>query len=335
MTKLKTYLDIVQECDNFPYPTDNPTQYKTHLEKYYAFKVANYADQTLGHVPGHIIQSFTFPTGWIVNHEARELILAPPLTTTETESTARAKRTALMQSTLNQMSTCTTRPEFLSLAKQWRNETFPIVAKTQPTGEQTPVLLLEIERCASALFGILTSGVQLTCYVRDSASGALRIWIARRSRAKQTYPGMLDSAAAGGLESGMDPLEGVVREAVEEASLDERVVRGGVRGCGVLSYFHVKAPLVKGGDEVGYLQPEIEYVYELELMEGVEPRPGDDEVEEFFLWGVDEVKAALLRGEFKPNSAIVVVDFLIRHGVVTAENERDYCEIVWRLHRRL
>jgi hypothetical protein len=50
---------------------------------------------------------------------------------------------------------------------------------------------------------------------------------------------------------------------------------------------------------------------------------------------VEEVKTALLRGEFKLNSAIVVIDFFVRHGVITAENERDHVEIVCRLHRRL
>ncbi|KAL2808257.1 hypothetical protein BJX63DRAFT_436311 [Aspergillus granulosus] len=87
--------------------------------------------------------------------------------------------------------------------------------------------------------------------------------------------------------------------------------------------------------EVWFLQPEIEYVYELQLDPDTKPRPGDSEVEEFYLWGVGEVKAALLRGEFKHNSAIVVIDFFIRHGIVTAENERDYAEIVWRLYKRL
>jgi hypothetical protein len=100
-----------------------------------------------------------------------------------------------------------------------------------------------------------------------------------------------------------------------------------------VSYFHVRG--ADAGGETGLLQPEVEYTYEMELAEGEEPRPGDGEVAEFRLWGVEEVVAALRRGEFKPNSAVVVVDFLVRHGVVTPENERDYVEIVARLHRRL
>ncbi|KAL2851559.1 NUDIX hydrolase domain-like protein [Aspergillus pseudoustus] len=339
MAQTKTYLDIVKECDNFPYPTGNQAIYNSYLKNYYAFKVAGYP-QVLGHVPNYIVRAFTFPDGWIVNHESQELILTPALTDLDDENTAREKRTSLMEITLKLMSQCKARPEFTSLARKWRNETFPIHATSPPAaGTQRPILLLEIERSASALFGILTTGVQLTCYTQHpAATGEIKLWIARRSRQKQTYPGMLDNAAAGGLETGMSALEGVVRETVEEASLDERVVRMGVRSTGALSYFHVKSsPLSGRGDEgeVGFLQPEVEYIFELQLGEGIRPRPGDSEVEEFYLWNVEEVKEALLRGEFKLNSAIVVIDFFIRHGVITPENEGDYTEIVCRLHRRL
>ncbi len=40
-------------------------------------------------------------------------------------------------------------------------------------------------------------------------------------------------------------------------------------------------------------------------------------------------------GEFKPNCALVLLDFFVRHGIVTAENEPDYIDIVSRLHRRV
>ena len=83
------------------------------------------------------------------------------------------------------------------------------------------------------------------------------------------------------------------------------------------------------------MQPEVQYVYDLELPEDTVPKPGDDEVEEFYLWSVEEVQEAMRKGEFKPNCALVVLDFLIRHGILTTESERDYIEIVSRLHRKL
>ncbi|KAL4988399.1 hypothetical protein BDW68DRAFT_196765 [Aspergillus falconensis] len=330
----KTLLDIIRECDNltepsFPYCADNPALYRAILQDYYAFKVSG-CPHLLGHVPKHIVRAFNFPSaGWTVNHQSQELILGanlPPSSITAGE-TRRETLTSVMASALRQMSQ-SQHPQLSKLPKTWRNETFPICHPR--TGE----ILLEIERSASALFGILTSGVQLTCYVDDPQRGLL-LWIARRSRTKPTYPGLLDNTAAGGLETRLfwRPVEAVIREAVEEGSLDENLVRRGLRGAGAISYYHVKRP--SEGCDVGLLQPEVEYVYELRLDPGIVPVPGDGEVERLYLWSVEEVLGALREGEFKLNSAVAVIDFLIRHGLVTAENEESYLEIVSRLHRRL
>jgi hypothetical protein len=64
-------------------------------------------------------------------------------------------------------------------------------------------------------------------------------------------------------------------------------------------------------------------------------KQNDEEVKEFYLMTVNEVKESLARAEFKTNSALVMIDFFIRHGIITAENEQNYVEIIARLHRRL
>ena len=86
---------------------------------------------------------------------------------------------------------------------------------------------------------------------------------------------------------------------------------------------------------MGLLQPECQYVYDLEVEPGLKPKPNDDEVQGFYLWSVEEVKRHLVMGEFKPNCALVLLDFFVRHGILTAENEKNYIEIVARLHRKL
>lgn len=103
--------------------------------------------------------------------------------------------------------------------------------------------------------------------------------------------------------------------------------------CGTVTYFYVRDE--RAGGETGLLQPECQYVYDLEVGEDVVPKPGDQEVEEFGLWSVEEVKESLARGEWKPNTALVMLDFFVRHGILTPANEKDYVEIVSRLHRRL
>jgi 8-oxo-dGTP pyrophosphatase MutT (NUDIX family) len=144
---------------------------------------------------------------------------------------------------------------------------------------------------------------------------------------------MLDNAVAGGIASGESPFESLVRECGEEASLDEELVRTRAKACGTVTYWYIRDE--RAGGETNLMQPEVQYVYDLELPEGTTPKPGDDEVEEFYLWSVEEVQEAMRKGEFKPNCAMVVLDFLIRHGILTTESERDYIEIVSRLHRKL
>jgi len=53
------------------------------------------------------------------------------------------------------------------------------------------------------------------------------------------------------------------------------------------------------------------------------------------LLSIPEVLNALHNGEFKPNCGLILVDFLMRHGIITPETEPNYIEISWRMHRRL
>jgi hypothetical protein len=72
----------------------------------------------------------------------------------------------------------------------------------------------------------------------------------------------------------------------------------------------------------------------MEATEDVVPKPHDDDFKEFYLMTPDEVEAALLK-EFKTNFADVMVDFFIRHGIITADNEHDYAELSMRLYHTL
>jgi 8-oxo-dGTP pyrophosphatase MutT (NUDIX family) len=145
---------------------------------------------------------------------------------------------------------------------------------------------------------------------------------------------MLDQTVAGGITAGEPAWTTLIRECMEEASIPALVAEKS-KMVGAITYFYVSG---KGtGGESGLFEPECEYSYDLDLTEHPEvvPRPNDGEVQEFNLLSVDEVKAALARGEFKPNCALILIDFLIRHGIITIENENNYVEIVSRVHRRL
>ncbi|GAB7350691.1 hypothetical protein MBLNU459_g1253t1 [Dothideomycetes sp. NU459] len=86
---------------------------------------------------------------------------------------------------------------------------------------------------------------------------------------------------------------------------------------------------------VGCHCPEVQFVYEMRVPADVVPVPGDGEVEEITLLSVARAREALAKGEFTPANGCVILDFFIRHGLITYENEPDYIEIASRLHRVL
>lgn len=188
-----------------------------------------------------------------------------------------------------------------------------------------------IERFATALFGVTTRGAHLVAYQTNETG--MHVWVPRRSAHLYTYPNMLDTTVAGGVKSGVPPFQTIVEEAEEEASLPEELIRQKARCRGVISHMNITGEDFPG--EKGLVTPDYVYVYDLELAQNVVPKPHDEEVSSFTLMSIEELMAALLREEFKPDSAAVLVDFLVRHGTITPENEPDFVEISMRLHRRL
>lgn len=312
----KSNLDLVNECDNFPYYQTDPKLYFAHVNTYYALYVKDHPNTELGYLLPSVTEVFRGLPDWRIDDEERSLILV----TGRTE----AERTQVVQATIRAMHAT----GYFKVLSKWRNELQPVYG---PQGE----VLFSMERAASALFGITTYGCHMTAYVQgnEDKEQQTRIWVPRRAANKQTYGGMLDNTVAGGIATGETPFESLVRESAEEASLPEELVRKKAKAVGTVTYFHIRDQ--RAGGETRLVQPECQYVYDLELPEDVEPKPSDDEVESFELKTVEEVKESMRNGEFKPNCALVLLDFFIRHGILTMETDENYIEIVSRLHRRL
>ncbi|CAK4033757.1 related to thiamin pyrophosphokinase-related [Lecanosticta acicola] len=309
----KSNLDLINECDNFPYYQTDPKKFFAHINTYYALYVRGYPETELGYVLPSVAEVFRGLPDWKVEDSDRSLTLI--------SGSNEEERSAIVQATVKAMHAT---GHFKVLSK-WRDELYPVYG---PKGE----LMFSMERSASALFGIVTYGVHMTAYTRN-AEGEMKLWVPRRAAEKQTYGGMLDNTVAGGIATGERPFESLVRESAEEASLPEELVRKGAKAAGTVTYFHIRDH--RAGGETRLLQPECQFVYDLELSEDVVPKPSDDEVEGFELKTVEETKQALRDGEFKPNCALVLLDFFVRHGILTPETDEGYIEIVARLHRRL
>jgi len=85
---------------------------------------------------------------------------------------------------------------------------------------------------------------------------------------------MLDNSVAGGIAGGMSAFDTLVKEAAEEASLDPELVRRRARAVGAVSYYYQT--------DDGWLQPEVEFVYDMRVEPGeVRLAPMDGEVESF------------------------------------------------------
>ncbi|ORZ40256.1 hypothetical protein BCR44DRAFT_40496 [Catenaria anguillulae PL171] len=220
----------------------------------------------------------------------------------------------------------------------WRDELYPVYGKGGS-------LAFTVERAASGLLGVRTYGCHMTAYTLPPGTAHphsnLHLWLARRSLTKPTFPGQLDNTAAGGLpvtrsSTGQPvfqrPFECMVREAHEEASISESVARSGIVAAGAVSYYQRQEHLPSLGGIAG---PETQYVFDLQVDEAFAPEVNDGEVHGFMKVRVDEAMQLLKSGQFKPNCAVVLIDFLVRHGYITTDNEPDYLEIVHGCHRPL
>ena len=253
---------------------------------------------------------------WVIDHQKRTV--TPKLVESVGTAAYFQSLTKLIEETLlNEKEKKT-----FKVLEGWRDELYPV------TGLSSEI---SVERGGSALFGINSYGVHMTAYVRTEEG--IKIWVPRRQQHKSTYGGMLDNTVAGGISFGETVLNSLIRESEEEASFSEQLIRQHAKLCGTVSYFMVRDE--KAGGETGLLQPECQFVYDLELSPDIIPKPNDDEVESFQLWPVEKVQKAMAEAQFKPNCAFVLLDFFVRHGILTPENEKDYVEIVSRLHRRL
>lgn len=277
----------------------------------YSFKLGGLPG-TYGYLLQETARSITWQGDrWKIDHVSREIQL---LGDSERERTHRLRETLLQEKEKGTF-------HLLSL---WTGESCPVYG---PTGD----LVLSIERIAAPLFGVVTYGVQLLAYTETDDE--LHVWIARRAQTKRTFPGMLDSTVGGGMTTGETPFECLVREANEEASFDTTLTTSRAVAVGAISYVSLTDERSKG--EKGLLCPEIQFTYEMRVPADLIPVPGDGEAEGFTLMSIDQLKEALANGEFTPANGEVVLDFFIRHGILTFENEPDYTTIVSRLHRSL
>jgi 8-oxo-dGTP pyrophosphatase MutT (NUDIX family) len=202
----------------------------------------------------------------------------------------------------------------------WRNEAFSV----RESFHSPPFLI--VERAAAVLFGVPAYGVFVNGYTCEEQDHQNRrpthVWVGRRSPTKQTWPGRLDSLAAGGLGAGVLPRQAILNECAEEAGIDASYLEERIKAVSAVSYTGFN-------DDMWGLKRDVLFCFDLELPQDFEPVPVDGEMESFEKIPINrlmELLAEPIRNEddsdnlWKPNVGVVLIDFLVRHGILDADD---------------
>ncbi len=186
----------------------------------------------------------------------------------------------------------------------WRGETYAV------HGAEGGEALFHIERAAMRFFGLTSSAAHLNGYTGEGTQ--LRILAARRAPTKSIDPGMLDNLVAGGVSSGQDAWQTLLRECGEEAGIPVALAQR-ARPAGVLRVCH---------DVPEGLDSEILHVYDLALPADFTPCNTDGEVSEFLSLDAAALLERIARGELTVEAGLVAADFALRHGILQDQDKK-------------
>jgi hypothetical protein len=196
------------------------------------------------------------------------------------------------------------------ILSDWHSELYPVA----PAYGQQP--LLAMERSVAPFFGIKTYGTHLNGYYEKD--NQIWVWIARRASHLKFAPNKLDNMAAGGLTLGLSPQENMWKEATEEAQIPTQLLLN-MRSTGTVSYLM---------DTPRGITPDTMFIFDLKLPSDFTPTTDGTEVSSFMTYSLTELAALVYDTDsFKYNSALVIIDFLIRHGSIFV-NHPEYLEIM-------
>jgi 8-oxo-dGTP pyrophosphatase MutT (NUDIX family) len=181
-------------------------------------------------------------------------------------------------------------------------------------------LLFELDRGAVPFFGTRSYGVHLNGY-RPGPDG-LDLWIGRRAADKKVAPDKLDNLVAGGIGSGYDAHETLLKEAAEEADIPEKLARR-ARPVGAMMY-RMEQP--------DGMRDDVLFSYDLAVPADFTPRNTDGEIASFQIMPLAECLARVAEtDDFKFNVNLVLIDFAIRHGAIGPDHP-EYLALLQALH---
>jgi 8-oxo-dGTP pyrophosphatase MutT (NUDIX family) len=240
------------------------------------------------------------PVGWVRRDQAGRLHAWPEVFEFSSQKIQlRSAPEAILSARLAEVASALARDGTIS---GWRDETYAIRA------DSGAAVVFRIERAAKRFFGVTSSAAHLNGFVLQNEKPT--IWIARRSATKPIDPGMLDNLVAGGVPSGQDAWQTLLRECGEEAGIPGALAAQ-ARPAGVL----LACRAVPDG-----LDSEFLYIYDLALPADFTPRNTDGEVSEFLSLDAAALRERIARGEMSVEAGLVAADFALRHAMLQDED---------------
>lgn len=132
-----------------------------------------------------------------------------------------------------------------------------------------------------------------------------------RAQNKRLDPGKLDHLAAGGICTGLSPMEALIKESGEEAAIPP----------GLAAKAQPVATLRYAMARPEGLRQDTLFCYDLTLPPDFVPQPIDGEVEFFELMPIEKVYQIVRdTNDIKFNVNLVLIDLFLRRGLFSAED---------------
>ena len=215
------------------------------------------------------------------------------------------------------------------------SDVYPIQPFVQPPSNRRTskddkgTVLAHVNRNTAPYIGIDSVGVHLHCYVRQTEGTTVNgVWLAKRAPNKSHHPNYWDPTVAGGQPANLSILENIVKEGHEEAGVPSKWIQcdgTSIDASATVFTDHTNDPLTittAKPDGPSCMKRSLYYSCDLQVPPNWKPTAVDGEVSEFKLYSVDELEDELRYGNsVRPAMRAVLVDFMIRHGVLKEEEQ--------------
>ncbi len=254
--------------------------------------------------------------GWIKAHFVEHLIAEPGvflITDTTASFVERLTTPEMRSAALKEVATNWVNA---GIIRKLRDEIYPVRDTwSGPTH-------FHLDRGLAPIFGVRAYGVHLNGYVEKPTG--IHMWIGKRSSDRRIEPNKLDNMVAGGQPAALSLMENLIKECAEEANLPRALAERSLP-VGTVTYCFE--------NESG-LKPDTLFCYDLCVPDTFTPTNQDGEIADFRLMAIEETLDLIRNGStFKFNVSLVILDFAIRHGVLSPDLEPDYEGILAGLRR--